>query len=157
MMESGALALAAEEIAVADLVGKAVHQVRSLAGQDRKEICWGCLDGLPLLVADGGNLERVLVNLLGNALKFSSDEACVTLSVHLDAEARHLVFSVTACGVGIPEEAFSRIFQRFGQVEVRSRNWRPSTGLGLTFCKLVPKCPALEPLVPGSAGTMMCG
>ena len=136
-MEYGALALASEEVALADLTGRAARQVLSLAGQDRKEVRWECPSVLPLLVADGGKLERVLVNLIGNALKFSPDGGCVTVSIRPDAEERHLVFSVADRGIGIPEEAFIRIFEKFGQVEVGARDRRPSTGLGLTFCKLV--------------------
>lgn len=136
-MEGGALALASDEITVTDLMGRAVRQVLSLAGRDGKEVRPDCPASLPLLVADGGKLERVLVNLIGNALRFSPAEGCVTVSVRADAEGRHLVFSVTDCGIGIPEEAFSRIFEKFGQVEERGRNGGPSTGLGLTFCKLV--------------------
>jgi two-component system, sensor histidine kinase and response regulator len=45
--------------------------------------------------------------------------------------------SITDSGEGIPREAFAKIFERFGQVETRKAGRRSSTGLGLTFCKLV--------------------
>jgi signal transduction histidine kinase len=47
------------------------------------------------------------------------------------------VFRVIDTGEGIPPEAFDRVFAKFGQVESRKAGRRMSTGLGLTFCKMV--------------------
>ncbi|MCS6862332.1 MAG: ATP-binding protein, partial [Abditibacteriales bacterium] len=47
-----------------------------------------------------------------------------------------ILFSVADTGEGIPQEAFERIFEKFGQVETRSSGRKMSTGLGLTFCKM---------------------
>lgn len=48
-----------------------------------------------------------------------------------------MLFSVTDTGEGIPKDAYARIFQKFGQVESRRSGRRNSSGLGLTFCKMV--------------------
>jgi signal transduction histidine kinase len=48
-----------------------------------------------------------------------------------------VVLTVKDTGEGIPREAFERIFEKFGQVEARKGGRRMSTGLGLTFCKMV--------------------
>ena len=48
-----------------------------------------------------------------------------------------LCFRVTDTGEGIPAEAFERIFEKFGQVQSRQAGRKMTTGLGLTFCKMV--------------------
>ena len=51
--------------------------------------------------------------------------------------AAHSVFGVRNTGEGIPREAFERLFEKFGQVEMGPAGQSLSTGLGLTFCKMV--------------------
>jgi two-component system, sensor histidine kinase and response regulator len=92
---------------------------------------------LPTLYADEEKLLRTLVNLLGNAIKFTPAGGAVTLSARPSDTERVLLLSVTDTGEGIPAEAFARIFEKFGQVESRQAGRRMSTGLGLTFCKMV--------------------
>lgn len=80
---------------------------------------------LPPLMADPERLERILINLLGNALKFSPPDRQVILQAHqADGE---IMISVTDQGVGIAPEDCSRLFKRFFQVGGR----KPSGGVGL--------------------------
>jgi signal transduction histidine kinase len=77
---------------------------------------------------------RILQNLLGNALKFTPESGCIRIEMaQEDAYAR---ISISDTGPGIPPEYHEKVFQKFGQVEVRKDGQRRSTGLGLTFCKL---------------------
>jgi signal transduction histidine kinase len=87
------------------------------------------------LIADEEKLRRVLVNLLGNAVKFTPRRGRVTLSARAEG-AGDWIFTVADTGEGIPREAFARIFDKFGQVESRKEGRKMSTGLGLTFCKM---------------------
>jgi K+-sensing histidine kinase KdpD len=86
------------------------------------------------VACDASLLRRVLTNLLSNALKFSPDGSDVALEVGLDATTVRV--TVQDQGPGIPEAYRERIFEKFGQVEARSRGTKRSTGLGLTFCRL---------------------
>jgi signal transduction histidine kinase len=88
----------------------------------------------PPLQADGDKMLRTLVNLLGNAIKFTPQRGTVTVEVQCHDDS--LQFCVVDTGEGIPEEAFERIFEKFGQVESRKAGKQMSTGLGLTFCKM---------------------
>ena len=90
--------------------------------------------GIPHPTADDDKLRRILVNLLGNALKFTPRGGTITLEAKPDGEC--LRFGVRDTGEGIPKEAFERIFEKFGQVETRKSGRKMSTGLGLTFCRL---------------------
>ena len=78
-------------------------------------------------------ISRVLINLLGNALKFSEPGKEVHVSSH-DAEVGHM-FIVRDEGPGIAEEAQKRIFQTYSQTEEGSRKPH-SHGIGLAFCRL---------------------
>ena len=83
-------------------------------------------------VFDADLLRRVLVNLVANALKFTSRGGEVKVSVA--REGGFVRVSVADNGDGIPPEYHEKIFEKFGQVEGERR--KVGTGLGLTFCKL---------------------
>lgn len=84
--------------------------------------------------ADPALLRRVVVNLLGNAIKYSPQNGTVAVRISVaGSEAR---VEVVDTGVGIPARYHQRIFEKFVQVEARRQGVRHSSGLGLAFCKL---------------------
>jgi signal transduction histidine kinase len=135
-LEAGGMQLDYGMVSAADLVASAIDQVSLLAQNGRLMFVRQVEAGLPLLLADESKLRRTLVNLLGNAMKFTPPGGTVTLEARLDEGGQSIAFSVMDTGEGIPPEAFERIFEKFGQVESRQRGRTMSTGLGLTFCKL---------------------
>jgi len=82
---------------------------------------------------DGVLIERVLQNLVGNAIKFTPAAGLIRVSVAWDADAAHFVISVKDTGVGVPLEVQGRLFQRFVTGNQEGRG----SGLGLAFCKMV--------------------
>lgn len=89
---------------------------------------------LPQVLGDRAKLQRVFVNLVDNAIKFTPDGGSITIQM---AETSGKVrVSITDTGPGIPEEQHHAIFDRFAQLP-GSRTRRSGTGLGLTLCKLV--------------------
>lgn len=86
------------------------------------------------VLADREIVYRVLQNLLANALKFTPDGGLILLSIEPAGERVRV--SVKDNGPGIAPEYREKIFEKFGQVEIRAGHQRYSTGLGLTFCKL---------------------
>jgi signal transduction histidine kinase/CheY-like chemotaxis protein len=100
------------------------------------------------LMGDPGRLRQILVNLIGNGLKFTDSGGVI---VQVDAESigqNDLVlrFSVADTGVGIPDEARNRLFEMFSQVDPSSGRSRGGTGLGLAICR------RLVGLMQGSIG-----
>lgn len=136
-MESGTLTLEYRETAPAELIDRVVSQVAHLAAGKQIIIQSDAPSHLPVLQADEEKLLRTLANLVGNAVKFTPPRGTITITARLQENGTGLLFSVTDTGEGIPKEAFGRIFEKFGQVETRKAGRKMSTGLGLTFCKMV--------------------
>ena len=88
------------------------------------------------LVADAGRLRQILLNLIGNALKFT-ETGSVTLEVGVRGagEGRRLAFAVRDTGIGIPPEAMARLFRSFEQAEVGTTRKYGGTGLGLAISR----------------------
>ncbi|MEW5739927.1 MAG: ATP-binding protein [Myxococcota bacterium] len=102
-------------------------------------------DEVPKLVlGDRARVRQILLNLMGNALKFT-DKGSVQLSVTQEAEER-LRFAVTDTGVGIDAADQSRLFQPFEQLDASSTRRHGGTGLGLAISK------QLAELMEGSIG-----
>jgi PAS domain S-box-containing protein len=92
-------------------------------------------DGMPPAVAvDSDRLRQVLINLVGNAVKFTG-EGEVRLEMGYDPDAELLSASVVDTGPGVEADRQSQLFQRFSQVDGSSTRTFGGTGLGLAICK----------------------
>ena len=140
-LELGSMQIEYTELSAAELLASAVSQVASLAESKPIKLVQTFADGLPTLQGDESKLRRTIVNLLGNAIKFTPAGGTVIVGARYQplvppSLQTSILFSVSDTGEGIPAEAFERIFEKFGQVETRKAGRKMSTGLGLTFCKL---------------------
>ena len=90
-----------------------------------------------LIKSDITRLRQVLVNLVGNAIKFTdSGQVLVTIEAEQAGVDRHLFrFSVMDTGIGIPEERIDRLFKSFSQVDASTTRKYGGSGLGLAICK----------------------
>ncbi|MCG6551988.1 MAG: response regulator [Candidatus Magnetominusculus sp. LBB02] len=91
------------------------------------------------IIGDPGRLRQVLINLIGNAIKFT-DCGEVLLRITNDPEfkdedAAHLLFSVSDTGIGIPEDKFDMIFMKFTQADSSTTRKYGGTGLGLSISR----------------------
>jgi signal transduction histidine kinase len=136
-MESGFINLDTKPTELATLVDSVCIELSPLAHELNITIQTEIPDDLPLLAIDSDKVERVLLNLLDNALKFAPMGSVVTIRSSLNSDKPG--FSRTDVidgGPGVPDEYKTRLFDRFVQVQGRSGKRRGS-GLGLTFCRLV--------------------
>ncbi|WP_027863530.1 cell wall metabolism sensor histidine kinase WalK [Marmoricola sp. URHB0036] len=90
---------------------------------------------LPRVLADRAHLDRVVQNLLGNAVKFSRSGGRVTM--RLAADADHVVLSVTDTGIGIPAEEQDQVFARFFRSSLSMAGEIQGAGLGLALVQTV--------------------
>lgn len=92
---------------------------------------------VPFVRGDDGRLRQILLNLLNNAVKFTTDGS-VDISVTLMADgprSQRLRFDVSDTGVGIPKDQLGKLFQRFSQIDTSIRRKFGGTGLGLAISK----------------------
>jgi signal transduction histidine kinase len=82
------------------------------------------------IVTDAGKLRQALLNLVGNAIKFT-DRGCVTLAASAENEGEGIVFQVHDTGLGIASEHLPRVFDAFWQVDQAATRRAGGTGLGL--------------------------
>lgn len=119
-------------------VGQALRSLAARAEQKGLELVFAPVGALPQeLIGDSGRLRQVLLNLVGNAIKFS-DSGEVTVSVSIEkASSRDLLlhFAVADKGVGIAPEARERIFNVFEQADSSTTKMFGGTGLGLAICR----------------------
>lgn len=133
-MEAEQVPLDCAKVQIEGLVRMALEQVQGIAAESEQRLLTQLAEACPTIEADSDKLRRVLINLLGNAVKFTPDGGTITVGSTCDPDG--ITIWVQDTGPGIPPEYRERIFEKYGQVDgVRTR--RPSTGLGLTFCKLV--------------------
>jgi two-component system, sensor histidine kinase and response regulator len=131
-MEEGKMPLTIRQCDVRNLPREALETLG--ASKNKCSVAIECGDDLPLVSCDPDIIRRVIANLLGNALKFTPDKGQITVAAVVEGNTVRV--SVRDNGRGIPPEYHGKIFEKFGQVEMRQENKMYSTGLGLTFCKL---------------------
>ncbi len=117
---------------------EAVRVVAPQAARKGLELAWLAEEALaPVWVGDSGRVRQVLVNLLGNAIKFT-ERGEVVVSVGGRPEEGggfRLEFTIRDTGVGIPPESQGRLFQSFCQLGDTAGSQSQGTGLGLAICK----------------------
>lgn len=138
-LQSGDLRPEQIPLPLGEVIQAAVRRLTPLAAEAHIDIQVDLEEGLPPAYADLSLVERVLINLLDNALKFSPDHSLVTISGHMVHEeaksGRWLRVAVRDQGPGVPPAYREAIFEKFGQVR-NAPSRRRGAGLGLTFCRL---------------------
>ncbi|HEY9715715.1 MAG TPA: HAMP domain-containing sensor histidine kinase [Chroococcales cyanobacterium] len=132
-LETGSLSLDCRTLAVAEVMERACSTVEALA--ESKKVRLKAIKSDLHVNADEGRLTEVLVNLLGNALKFSPPGSEITVSACQVDESVKL--TVSDQGPGIPAEFREKIFDRFQQVSREDATVRGGSGLGLAICKAI--------------------
>jgi signal transduction histidine kinase/DNA-binding response OmpR family regulator len=120
-----------------DLVELALQTVEQLEGQAREKQVDLRYEGPPGPVpveTDAAKLRQVLINLVGNAMKFSAGGS-VTIHLHVDAHGDPVSLAVSDTGVGIPPDRLRAIFEAFEQADASTAREYGGTGLGLAISR----------------------
>lgn len=135
-MESGTLDLDLEPTFLASLVQNVLTELHPLAESVDVRLVSDVPRDLPMLQVDQDKVERMILNLVDNALKYSPVDSEITIRGRAVPGQSFLRLEVADQGPGIPQEYKTRLFERFVQV-AGQKSARRGVGLGLTFCKLV--------------------
>ncbi|KRT70254.1 MAG: histidine kinase [Candidatus Rokubacteria bacterium CSP1-6] len=131
-IEAGRMELSLGEYSARDIVETVTASLRSLAAEKGLEFIARVEEDIPPAVADGKRLTQCLMNLAGNALKFTK-EGRVEIGVELKANT--LVYRVSDTGIGIPQDQISKLFEEFRQLDATVAHEFGGTGLGLSITK----------------------
>jgi len=133
-MESGQMRLNLAECDLGAIIREVVSGMAALKGERRIELA---LPDQPVNVkGDAQLLSRLVQNLVGNALKFAP-ATTGRVDVGLESVGGRVRCTVRDNGAGIPAEHQDKVFDKFWQDAARQQGVKYSSGLGLTFCKMV--------------------
>lgn len=134
-LEDGHLELDIEPFDFATVVDISLHEISPLLTLHQLRIEKDFPDELPLVLADAHLSQRILENLLDNAIKFSPPNSMIT--IRTDYGQGFIKISVEDKGPGIPKDQQTEIFKQYIQIKnVNKPAGRGGIGLGLTFCHL---------------------
>ncbi len=134
-LEQGKLELAIHDVHLKELLQGVIDSQRPAAAERALELDYDeHLPEIPIK-ADENLLERVVTNLISNSIKHTRPTGSICLRAGGDARG-YLTIQVVDNGEGIDPKYHKKIFERFGQAELRRDGHGVDTGLGLTFCKL---------------------
>jgi len=131
-IEAGQLVLAIEEYSVADMVATVLSATESLARAKNLKLGSAVAPGLPTGRGDARRLTQVLLNLVGNAIKFTDQGG---VEIRAGQAADRFEFSVVDSGPGIAPADQARIFDEFQQLDSTSTRRKGGTGLGLSISR----------------------
>jgi PAS domain S-box-containing protein len=136
-IEAGKLVLESSEFELRESLGDALKSLAYRAHRKGLELAAEIHPDVPeRLIGDAGRLRQVLVNLVGNSIKFT-EAGEVIVEVNCSSrteEAAELCISVRDTGIGIPPEKLAAIFEAFEQVDTSTTRKYGGTGLGLAIC-----------------------
>ena len=122
-----------KEFNLGDLTKKCLEKLQIEADKKEQEIECFTTSDIPLIKADKPGIERVILNILSNAIKYTPEKG--NIKIYTGSVYNDVYVKVIDTGIGIPKEDINRIFERFYRVDkARSRDMG-GTGLGLSIAK----------------------
>jgi signal transduction histidine kinase len=149
-LEAGAVRIAPRPIDPGPFVSGSVLRLTPAAEAKNIRLIAEIPREIPLVLGDSDNLQQVLMNLVGNAIKFSASGDAVVVRVD-SVNAGEVTFSVSDNGPGIPEEEQSMVFHKYYRAS-GIRNEVDGVGLGLSISKLIVEAHGGEIQVKSATG-----
>jgi signal transduction histidine kinase len=131
-IEAGRMELVLTDYSVPDMVETVRASLQSLALEKGLAFVTAAQDDIPLAYGDGKRITQCLMNLVGNALKFTKRGR---VAVWVELRGNELLYRVSDTGIGIPDEELENIFTEFQQVDTAVTREFTGTGLGLNITK----------------------
>ncbi|MFH1540148.1 MAG: ATP-binding protein [bacterium] len=139
-IEAGSASLDLESFSIQKAVVSAAANFEHSILEKNLDVIIDVEPGLPPLIADQDKIQRVVNNLLENAVKFTEPGGKISVRARMkrergEDEPECMLISVEDTGIGIPEAEFGKIFERFHQVDGSDTRKHTGSGLGLTIAK----------------------
>jgi len=133
--ETTQVKLSCENTPFTEIINKSIAEISPQIEEKNIEIK---ITGKPqtMVNVDRGLIERVMINIVSNALKYSDNNSQIIIHTEDLANKSSIKVSITDYGQGIEPEKVSKVFDKFAQIESRKIGSLRSTGLGLAFCKM---------------------
>ena len=139
-IESGKMPIIPEEYYFSSMIHDLMSMMEVRVKEKPVKLRVEIQDDIPCkLYGDIGRVKQVIINIMGNATKFTN-EGTITLKVSWESETidtGRLIFSVIDTGIGIRPEHMSKLFDAFEQVDMKKNRGIEGTGLGLSISKLL--------------------
>lgn len=134
-IEETGITLTHAEIHPANFINEILHEWKHRFQQEKTQVTVDIDELVPAIQGDKGLIRRVFANLIQNAVTHSATPVKLKFAARRNGDS--VLFAVADDGPGIPPEYHDIIFRKFGQVHSENAPRVRSSGLGLTFCKLV--------------------
>ena len=131
-IEAGKMELKLETFSLKGMIGKVVEDMTDFAAEKNNKLIDISRD--VMVTADQIRIKQVLINIIGNAIKFT-DAGTIEISTEIENDLFRLIISDTGCG--IPHDALEGIFDAFQQVDFSDKRRAGGTGLGLAICNSI--------------------
>jgi signal transduction histidine kinase len=131
-IEAGRMQLALDDYSVREIIDIVQVSLRSLAAEKGLAFEASVPPDLPVARGDNGRLTQCLMNLAGNAIKFTREG---TVEIGVELTGAELLFHVTDTGIGIPPGELENVFAEFRQVDTTVTREFGGTGLGLSITR----------------------
>jgi signal transduction histidine kinase len=134
-LEEGKIMIYREETDIYTLAKREITSLKNVLSRRNIELEFE--GGSHICYIDENLIGRVVTNLLRNAIEHSPDGGKIRLNIQYHDSQKETRVSIADQGKGVPDDLKEKIFDKFFQVEGETKQRKTSTGLGLTFCKLV--------------------
>ncbi|WP_270647575.1 sensor histidine kinase [Paeniclostridium hominis] len=135
-VDSGFMTLKLKNIDIILLLESITMSVIPYATSKNINIIFDTSDEEFIMSVDPDKIERIVLNLISNAIKFSKDNMTIYVNVYVDKIENILTLSVKDNGIGIDESHLEKIFERFAQVEDTMIRSNEGSGIGLSLVKI---------------------
>lgn len=132
-IDAGKMKMYYVKTAIETVARDVVESARPMADRNRIELKLDCPEAILEFYFDRDKTDKIVSNLLFNALKFTDAGGRVTVS--LKREGDRVAIGVADTGVGIPKELLTMVFERFSQIDAASRRKYSGSGIGLALVK----------------------
>ncbi|OGS35959.1 MAG: hypothetical protein A2293_09240 [Elusimicrobia bacterium RIFOXYB2_FULL_49_7] len=137
-MKSGTFELSTEEVELRPLTDETIAIMKALADEANLLLQVSISVDMPRLSIDKDKIKQVIINLVGNAIKFTPSGGSITVTA-IRHSAGFVRVSVTDTGIGIPQDKFQTVFEKFSQIKDAQKTMKKAkgTGLGLAISRSI--------------------